>query len=165
MKAVFFYAFLISIALSFTATVSPVYAQQKDSSTQQLSNRIDARKFIFKAQTATPQTGSFIQLNYLYDITISGDSIISYLPYYGRAFVAPMNIQDAGLEFTATDFIYDVEKQKDDEWLVTIETKGLRDNYKLLFTIYNNGQAQLQVSSNNRLPIRFDGYVVEKGFK
>lgn len=93
----------------------PVNAQQKDSSTEQMSARINARKFIFKAQTATPQTGRLVQLNYPYDIKISGDTIVSYLPYYGRAFVAPMNPQDAGLEFTATDFSYEVEKEDDDE--------------------------------------------------
>ena len=160
MKAVFFYTSKFTFLLLFLACVAFANAQSKDTSALQMSERINARKFVFKAQTATPQTGGLVQLNYQYDLKLSGDSLVSYLPYYGRAFVAPINPQDGGLEFTTTDFTYESKKAGDDKWEINIATKALRDNYKLFFTIYTNGQAQLQVTSNNRQPIRFDGEVV-----
>ncbi len=162
MKAVFFYILIACTTIVFSTAVLPVFAQQKDTAAQQVSNGINARKFTFTAQTASPQSGRLIQLTSPYDIRIGSDTIVSYLPYFGRAYVAPINTQDAGLEFTSVGFSYEVDKGKKDEWDVAIKTKDLRDNYTLLFTIYNNGQAQLLVSSSNRQPIRFDGYVVAK---
>jgi hypothetical protein len=164
MKAILFSRIKWSIIASLLAFTLPVEAQDNDTS-RPINDWIGNRHFIFRAQSATPQTGGFIQLTSLYDIRISNDSVISNLPYYGRAFVAPINPQDGGLTFTTTDIDYGSKKAGDDKWEVNITAKALRDNYKLFFTIYTNGQAQLQVTSNNRQPIRFDGYVVDKSIK
>ena len=162
MKAVFFYIWITCTAIVFSAPLSPVHALQKDTTARQLSEGITIRNFTFTAQTASPQSGRLIQLTSPYDIRINGDTIVSYLPYYGRAYVAPINPQDAGLEFTTTAFSYSVENERKGESVVTIRTKDLRDNYILLFTIFTNGQAQLLVTSGNRQPIRFEGYVATK---
>lgn len=162
MKAVFFYILLTCTIIVCAVTALSAQAQQTDTAAQQVGNGISNRKFTFTAQTALPQTGRLIQLTSPYDISIKGDTIISYLPYYGRAYVAPMNTQDAGLAFTTTSFSYEVEKGKNGDWLLTIKTKDLRDNYTLLFTIYSNRNAQLLVSSGNQQPIRFEGYVATK---
>ena len=53
---------------------------------------ITSKNYVFKARTALPMRGSARQLtaNY-YELKISKDSIVSYLPFFGRAFSAPMN--------------------------------------------------------------------------
>ena len=139
MKAVFFYTLKNSlIAILFLVSL-PVFAWQKDSKTQQIRTGVNNQHFVFTAQTASPQSGRLIQLTSPFDIKLVGDSIISYLPFYGQAYVAPISTDDASLEFTSTDFTYNTEQKDIGKWEITIRTKNLRDNHKLFFTIFNNG--------------------------
>ena len=50
---------------------------------------IENRNYVFQANLAYPQRGGSISLRSgEYDLRVSKDSVISYLPYFGRAYVA-----------------------------------------------------------------------------
>ena len=148
-----FLAFLIIIFGGFPALT----AQEKDAA--EIQQMFDTKNFIFKAETVNPQSGRTRQLTQEYDLTISRDKIISFLPYYGRAYNAPVS-SEGGIKFTSTDFSYDVKKVKKG-WEITIIPKDVSDVHQMYLTAFTNGRATLQVTSNSRQNISFNGYVVK----
>jgi hypothetical protein len=89
---------------------------------------------------------------------VIGDSIVTYLPYFGRAYVAPVDPTEGGIKFTSTNFSY-TAKQKKDGWEITILPKDTRDVKQMYLSVSTKGYAKLQVISNNRESISYNGYV------
>lgn len=73
---------------------------------EETKNIIEAQRFVFKAQTAIPNRGRMVQLTSEYDVVVSKDTLRSYLPYFGRAYSAPMNRTGSGIDFISTNFEY-----------------------------------------------------------
>lgn len=124
---------------------------------------ITSKNYVFKARTALPMRGSARQLtaNY-YDLKISKDSIVSYLPFFGRAFSAPMNSEESGIMFTSTSFVYNEKEKKKGGWDVQIKPKDTKDIRQLFLNISSSGMATLQVISNSRETISFTGFIEEQ---
>ena len=142
---------------------------------------IDNKRFVFKAQFANPLGGGVttingrlinisptgnghIYLNYDYDVKVKPDSVIAYLPYYGRTtFDASYgNTNDSGVMFTSTKFGYTAKTGKKGSTVITITPTDAKYNRKMIFEIQENGNAQLQMIITNRNSISFDGYIAEK---
>lgn len=94
-----------------------------------------------------------------YDLTITQDSVISYLPYFGRAFTADYNVTKSPLDFISTNFDYNVAPGKKDGWTVTIKPKDNKSVQTMYLTVSSEGYASLQVTSIDRTGISFNGYV------
>jgi len=149
--------------ITFAFLPSTGWAQQhKKDKKVEIKNIVEARNYVFKAQTALPTAGSTRQLTSDYDLQVSKDTIVSDLPYFGRAYTAPLNPSEGPLRFTSTDFQYAVSNNKKGGWNVTITPKDLQDPRQLTLTIFDNGTASVVVNSYNRQPISFNGYVTAK---
>ena len=61
---------------------------------------IESENYKIDVNTAMPMRGRSIPLTSSYSLTIRNDSVISYLPYYGRAYSIPYGGGD-GLNFKA----------------------------------------------------------------
>ncbi len=146
---------------------SGLYAQKKTNDKQQaIEKLITARNYVFKAQTVLPASPTVNrQLTSDYDVKVSPDTIISYLPYFGRAYNAPMDPTKGGIQFTSTKFDYNQTARKNGGWDIVIKPQDTQDARLLSFSISENGFASLQVISNNRQPITFSGYITEKKTK
>ncbi|MGE5521794.1 MAG: DUF4251 domain-containing protein [Candidatus Dadabacteria bacterium] len=147
---------LLLIAISISSCSTP-----KDS-TSDIKPLITSKSYIFKAQTALPMGGSVVQLTSPYDLRVSRDSVVAYLPYYGRAYNIDPYSSEGGIKFTSTKFNYKVNEAKKGGYQVTIVPTDQRDVRQLYLTVYPSGNASLQVSSNNRQPITFEGFVSAK---
>ena len=78
----------------------------------------------------------------------------------GRAYVAPMNSRESPLVFHTMDFEYDTEELKNGNTAVTITPKNQTKYPRQMYlTIYRTGYGTLQVTSFNRDPIGFTGYI------
>ncbi len=109
-----------------------------------------------------PATGSLINLTSLYDLQLSNDTLVSELPFYGRAYVAPMNPSEAGIRFTSKQFDYKIEEKKKGGWDITILPKDTRDVRQMFLTVSEDGNASLHVLSNNRQSMNFTGYITAR---
>lgn len=136
-----------------------IHAQGLDKSAVQ--NFIKTKEFVFKAQTVLPMTGMSRQLTSEYDVRFLGDSVVAYLPYFGRAYSAGYG-EGGGIDFTSTKFEYKVKERKKGGWDISIRPQDAKDVQSLNFTVSENGYASLQVTSNNRQPISYNGYVMER---
>ena len=133
-----------------------------------IKKMVDGGDYIFKANYANPQGGGQKILNDDYDLRISKDSIIAFLPFYGTAYLAPIPGEtEGGIKFTSTKFVYDSKLRKRGGWEVFIKPKDnnvtdWRDVQQMWLNISENGYATLQVISSNRSSILFDGEIEQK---
>lgn len=125
----------------------------------EITNKIDSANYIFHPQTALPMRGRAVDLNYDFSLKVTPDTINSYLPYFGRAFTAPVSSTEGGITFVSTDFDYKISDEKKGTWDVVIETKDTPQRYKLFLKIGNTGYTTLTVQENNREPITFYGKI------
>lgn len=159
---------IILLFLIVAITSFDIACAQAKSKTDQVSkealikNLVDSQNFVFVPQTISPMRGSTRQLTSYYDLTISKDSLVSYLPYFGRAYVAPVDPTRSSLDFTSTNFDYIKTANKKKGWDVLIKPKDQTDIRQLSFHIFDNGSASLIIASLNREPITFQGYIREK---
>lgn len=149
---------IIKTLLLTTALISLRIAYGQESNPAAVQKMVESKNFVFKAQSVLPQRGGMWHLTSDYDLKLLGDSVVSYLPFFGRAFVAPMGSDENGLKFTSTDFAYTTKKKKQG-WEITILPKDTRDVRQLFLSVSENGYARLQVISNNREGIAYNGYI------
>lgn len=159
----------ISILLVLVCLVNfSVFAQDKtkkelkaerDSQKQkEIESLIDARKFDFEAQKATPQGGRFIILDYnTYFLKFNPEKTTADLPFFGRAFNVAYG-GDGGIKFEGTPENIKVEKNKK-SYTIKASVRGKDDVYNLMFSIFYDGGATLSINSNNRAFISYDGEI------
>ena len=94
-----------------------------------------------------------------YTLQIMKDKIVSDLPYFGRAYTAPMDPAQSVLQFTSGKFSYTLTPGKKDGWIVVIKPMDHREIQQMRLTISSDGYSSLQVMSVNRDPISFYGIV------
>jgi len=125
-----------------------------------IKNMIDSQHFIFEAQSVNPMRGGFRMLTSPYDVTISRDTLVSDLPYFGRAYGAAYNPTKSELDFTTTDLSYLVRPYKKTGWYVVVKPKKKSGIEQYSFTIFEDGTASLNVTSTSRDPITFNGHII-----
>ena len=146
------------------ATAQNSKADKKD----KIKNMVEGDRYFFEADYAIPQRGDSRQLTDLYDLKISKDSITAYLPYFGRAYLAPNpGTDEGGIKFTTTDFSYNEKQGKKGGWEISIKPKdnnltNWRDVQQMQLDISADGYASLVVISSHRDPITFQGSIVAK---
>jgi hypothetical protein len=148
---------IISIVTLLLILGNSIQAQELDAAVVQ--NAIETKSYVFKPQSASPKRGGFRQLTPDYELVVKPDTVVSYLPYYGRSYSAPINQTDAGINFTSMNYEYSINNKKKDRWDITIKPKDVSAIRDLNLTVYDNGRASLRVNSNDKDAITFDGYL------
>ncbi|WP_443936746.1 DUF4251 domain-containing protein [Pedobacter sp. MW01-1-1] len=150
---------------------------------KETTNRIVKEKnYVFVANTAIPMNtadmsrimarmpggngGGTINLTgSQYEFKVAPDSLIAYLPYFGRAYSAPYpsSTDDSGIKFTSKDYTYKSSKNKKGNYTIQINTKDVKiENYQITIDISQNGYATLIATGVNKQPITFNGYLRER---
>ncbi|MCO5934857.1 DUF4251 domain-containing protein [Mucilaginibacter sp. RB4R14] len=161
---------LLFVLLVAVAGFTPVNAQSKKAIKEakkaaEIKGFIDAKDYVFQATYMYPLGGAARYLTSPYDLTIAPDTVEAFLPYFGVAYSSAgyNNNEDNGIKFKSTKFDYTTSAiQKDGSYFIRIKTKDTRNATQLLIQVYNNGNADLSVISQNRQQIRFTGYITER---
>ena len=133
-----------------------------------VKNMVETNNFCFTADYALPMTGGSKILTSTYDLKITKDSVIAFLPYYGQAYLSPPPGEtEGGIKFTTTNFSFAQKAGKKGGWQITIKPKdhditNWRDVQEMTLDISKDGYASLAVISSNRDPISFQGDVVAR---
>ncbi|HEY6082088.1 MAG TPA: DUF4251 domain-containing protein, partial [Chitinophagaceae bacterium] len=64
-----------------------------------------------------------------------------------------------GIQFKSRNFDYTVTEGKRGGWNILIRPKDVKDIQQLSLSVTTSGYASLQVISNSRQPISFNGYI------
>lgn len=152
-----------------------ISAQTDEATTKKI---IEAQNFVFVATQALPMSSHDVSavLNKLnspngagaiqltgaqYDLIVGKDSVMAFLPFYGRAYTTSLDPNDSGTKFKSKEFSYQSKKTKKGSWNITIVPKDVKDSQKLTLSVTKSGYATLNVMNNNRQPISFNGYISE----
>lgn len=103
-------------------------------------------------------------LSFGYDLQVAPDSLISHLPYFGRAYSAPIDPSKGGIQFISTDFNYQVEEKEKGGWIVTILPEDYNDVQQMYLHVTESGYATLHIVSTFRQPISFHGRIKERKY-
>ncbi|WP_170251788.1 DUF4251 domain-containing protein [Aquimarina intermedia] len=91
-------------------------------------------------------------------LTISGDSISSFLPYYGeRQMQIDYSGRDNAIQLNGTINAYQATKNKDNSYSINFEAKNNSENFQVFLKLYPNLKANLILNGNSRFPIRYSG--------
>jgi len=161
MKSILPRTFIFSLIAFFSL---PTYAQntKKDKDAEKIAaikNLVDSQDYVFIPQSAMPMAGRVRQLTPDFELKVTKSSIISYLPYFGRAYTAPIDPTQGGIQFTSKDFEYTATPKNKGGWEVLIKPKDYRDVQQMNLSISSTGYATLQVTSTSRQPISFNGII------
>lgn len=130
---------------------------------KEYAEKIEVRNFTFYANTAQPTGEPSVNLNYNYSLKVSKDTIVAYLPYYGRSYVAPISPININIDFVSTDFLYTESKNKNGSYEIKIIPKDItnRENegIVLILKISPSGYGTLNALLTNRKTISFYGVV------
>lgn len=116
--------------------------------------------YTIKMTSASPSGGRLINLNDNYTIVVRNDSAISWLPYYGRSYRAPMSPDESGIKFKEPIKDYTLSTTKKGMYQVRMEIYDKYDYYTIHMDISPTGSASVRVNSNNKTPISFFGDLV-----
>jgi hypothetical protein len=151
---------LVVIFLVFnTASAQNKKKEREAKRIEEVKQLLTDRMYVFEATYMTPMRGASKSLTSDYDMSVTRDSLVSYLPYYGQASQAPMDPTKNALEFTSTRFEYSVKTLQKGGWEITIIPRDNRDLQKMFMTVSTDGYATLRVTSTYRDPISFDGTI------
>ncbi len=117
-----------------------------------------APSFTFIPQYVNPIGGRRRDLDAGYELTVLKDSLISYLPYFGRGYIAPLSPSDVDYDFTSTKFSYDIASSKKG-WNISIKPTDQKYLRELYLRVFDNGSASLTATSLDRSIITYDGYI------
>lgn len=153
---------IILFAYVFNGNAQDSKADKKAAQAALITKIVTEQNYKFTAQSVTPMGGRYRQLTTDYNVKVSKDTVTSDLPYFGRSYSADIGSTEGGIHFTATDFEYQVTERKKGGWDIIIKPKDVKDVQQLSLTVFDSGSASLQVTSTNRQPISFNGYVSER---
>ncbi|RFM26352.1 DUF4251 domain-containing protein [Deminuibacter soli] len=160
------YALLMVTATCSFSVVSAQNSQsKKEARIARVQQLVNNQRYVFKAQTMLPMSGRSRTLTSDYDLSITKDTLVSYLPYFGRAYSAGYNSSDNGIQFTSVNFTYTLTPKKKGGWDVTIIPKDYNAVQQMNLRISSDGYASLQVTSTSRQSISYNGYIAEKRAK
>jgi hypothetical protein len=128
---------------------------------------IDTRNYVFQADYVIPQRGNSKSLTFGYDMVVSKDTLQTYLPYYGQVTLAPTDASDGGIKLNTTNFSYEAKAGKKGGYEIVIKPtdnfyQGSKDVRYMRMQVSATGYASLQVISNNRDPISFNGTIEDR---
>ena len=155
----------ITLMLLLIIGLSGVFAQskkkQKEQREQAVKEQIVSEKYKISVSTAYPRRGKTVYLSSPYSLEIRNDSVISYLPFYGRAYSIPYGGGD-GLIFKAPLDEYEMKMNKKGAAKIEFIARSPEDRFKFSLTIYPNGSTSINVNTQNRESISFSGEMAEK---
>lgn len=130
-------------------------AERKRLQAEKVRQALYDRQFTINVTSAHPTSFPPVNLTSPYSLEVRGDSVISYLPYYGRAYSVPYGGGKA-LNFSCKMSGYDISRSKK-EYNIKMAIENEEDRYLYYIDVFDNGRASILVTSQNRTDILFYG--------
>ena len=154
------YLLFVFLCINHTYAATRLTREQKAAEDSLLKTAIENRHYVFQAQTAHPMAWRVVNLSYGYSLEVAPDTISAWLPYFGRAYTAPVNTEDSGIKFVSTDFDYSVKEGKKGRLDITIVPKDIPGKrYVLYLSAFPGGNCSLSVQDPDRQQIHFSGII------
>ena len=124
-----------------------------------VTKALEARDYKIAVNRMYPMKGSSRSVSYGYSVEVRNDSLISYLPYFGRAYNVPYG-GGKGFNFSEHIGSYHETQQSNGARVIDIELKNDEDIYQYTIKVFDNGNSSIDVQSRQRDPISYSGEMV-----
>lgn len=159
MSIVSILALLLIVVTLGSCASSEERAAQKAEFAKKVKAALDKRSYKISINRMLPMGGASKSVSYGYSVEVRNDSLLSYLPYFGRAYQVPCG-GGKGLKFDAPINHYQETYMKNGSRHIDIVIKNEEDEYNYHFTVFENGSSSIDVQSRQRDPINYSGEVV-----
>lgn len=123
-----------------------------------IADSIELRTMGFSFNYVTPMRFAPHYLTSDYSLTIHGDSVDCYLPYFGRAYRSDLaNNDKSPLSFKGLVKSFDARQGKKGRYTISFQTANDTETLEYTLTVFPNGQTSLNINSSDREPISFEG--------
>ena len=102
--------------------------------------------------------GSSRSVSFGYSVEVRNDSLISYLPYFGRAYNVPYG-GGKGLNFSAPIGSYQEYMKRNGQRHIEIGVSNEEDTYLYTIEVFDNGNSSVEVRARERERISYSGNV------
>lgn len=158
---------IVLTLLIFAVTVANAQESKKKSKKEKRAEReamrieqtktvLENKAYLFVATQALPSGARSVNLTSSYDAKIENDTIICYLPFYGRAHTASFGGGDSPMDFTQPIENYNFEKTKKG-YQIKFDVKNKTDRLNFTLQIAESGSTSLNVTSSNRSSMSYYG--------
>lgn len=120
---------------------------------------LESKVYVFSATQALPSGMRSVNLDSSYDVKVNNDTIICYLPFYGRAYSAGYGSGEGPFNFTLPNENYTIKRTKKDGYEVKFDVKNKNDNLNFNIQIGRTGSSSLIITSTNRQSISYYGNI------
>lgn len=139
---------------------SSVARKEQAARTQQgVKQAVNSNSYKIEVNQMIPTGAPSRMLTTLYSLEIKNDSVFSYLPYFGRAYSAPYGGGNS-MSFNAPVEDYKVKYGRKDKIEIEFDATNMNDRLTYRITIFPNASASINVNSNNRQPVSYQGNLV-----
>ncbi|MBC8603675.1 DUF4251 domain-containing protein [Parabacteroides acidifaciens] len=151
----------IVLFLGGQSLYSQTKKERKEQKAKEIKEMIDEQRFTIDVDRALPMGGRTVNLTTPYYFEMRGDSAISYLPYFGRAYSLPYGGGD-GLRFEESITDYQSTFEKKGTARIKFVTRTKEDTFRFDVQVFSNGSAIISVTPTNRQSITYQGEVAPK---
>jgi hypothetical protein len=154
------YKYLSKVSIFFLfifISLSSINAQEGDSL---LQKRIRNQQYVFVPLSFSSYTVTMPTLTRDFEFRVTIDSLIAILPFFGQSYSQQFGgaLNENGINFISTNFDYTAVEKKKSKWEITIKPKDTR-GIQIFLTVFNNGNAQMQVINPRKETMILSGYV------
>jgi hypothetical protein len=162
--------YLIVLSLFLLMIIQPGIGQEnskkakrlkaKTERIQYIDSLISSKTFRFVADRALPQGWKSVDLTTNFNfLNFDPELTESYLPYFGRAYSADFG-GEGGIKFKSKPSEYTIAKAKNGKgYEIDVTVSNTRDTYKLTLFVSPEGDASLNVNSNQKSSISYMGEI------
>ena len=117
---------------------------------------LSQRDFKISVDRMYTNRGGSKSLSYGYQVAVRNDSLISYLPYFGRSYNIPYG-GGKGLNFSERISSYQESQGKNGLRVIDIDLQNEEDTYHYTLEVFDNGSSSITVMSRQRERISYSG--------
>ena len=148
---------ILTLLLMACATTAERAARQAETASAVRAALAD-RHYKITITQAYPLRGGSVNVSRDFYLEVRGDTLVSYLPYFGRAYRSTLGgINEKGLNFTETIRSYEQAKPKAGLTRIKMRVRNEEDSYVYTLDVFDNGKASIGVQAVERDNIHFDG--------
>ena len=147
---------LVLVVVSCSTLTSAERAEREAKIEKAVAKMLSERRYTVDVSMMYPKSGRAQNVTSNYSLEVRGDSLVSYLPYFGRAYSVPFGGGKA-LNFAAPIKSYHSEKGKKGRTKVEIKVDNTEDYIKYMLDIFPDGNTTIDVIPREREAITFSG--------
>lgn len=132
--------------------------KQKTAEQMAVNQALIDRHYRVDVETMMPRRGGARPVSYGFYLEVRGDTIISYLPYFGRAYSIPYG-GGKGLIFTQKIIEYQEVQNAKKKHVILVKTHNEEDDYQMMLDVYENGDATIRMQARERESISYEGKI------